>query len=435
MSNDHFKASSANLKKWKRIFRGVSASTLTILLAAGIITSHEDLAFSRENTEQVSSQVQTLEPEALSNEEQKIVDTVNQASEAVVSIANLQNVGSQLDPYSQYQSNNYFMPEEENRNLQPVGEGSGVIYRIDGDQAYIVTNHHVIEGAEALEVQLKNGETLDAELIGSDSLSDLAVLKMDSAGIEKALEFADSDKVQVGQTAIAIGSPLGSDFATSVTKGIVSGLNRSVPVDTDGDMTPDWDMNLLQTDAAISPGNSGGALINSAGQLIGINSSKLSARGVEGMGFAIPTNDVVDIVSQLEENGEVIRPVLGIRYTSLDRIHPDYRTEVMGLDQEELNGAFVMEVVPESSADKAGIEKYDLITALDGEEIEGTADLKQKLYKYRVGDKINVTIRRKSEEKEIEVNLDAAIEEENIQSTTPLEPLQPESEENENSLF
>ncbi|MBG9980760.1 trypsin-like peptidase domain-containing protein [Facklamia sp. DSM 111018] len=435
MLNDHFKASSANLKKWKRIFRGVSASTLTILLAAGIITSHEDLAFSRENTEQVSSQVQTLEPEALSNEEQKIVDTVNQASEAVVSIANLQNVGSQLDPYSQYQSNNYFMPEEENRNLQPVGEGSGVIYRIDGDQAYIVTNHHVIEGAEALEVQLKNGETLDAELIGSDSLSDLAVLKMDSAGIEKALEFADSDKIQVGQTAIAIGSPLGSDFATSVTKGIVSGLNRSVPVDTDGDMTPDWDMNLLQTDAAISPGNSGGALINSAGQLIGINSSKLSARGVEGMGFAIPTNDVVDIVSQLEENGEVIRPVLGIRYTSLDRIHPDYRTEVMGLDQEELNGAFVMEVVPESSADKAGIEKYDLITALDGEEIEGTADLKQKLYKYRVGDKINVTIRRKSEEKEIEVNLDAAIEEENIQSTTPLEPLQPESEENENSLF
>lgn len=435
MSNDHFNSASADLKKWKRIFRGVSASTLTILLAAGIITNHEDLAFSRENTDQVSSQVQTIEPEALSNEEQKIVDTVNQASEAVVSIANLQNVGSQLDPFSQYQSNNYFMPEEENRNLQPVGEGSGVIYRIDGDQAYIVTNHHVIEGAEALEVQLKNGETLDAELIGSDSLSDLAVLKMDSTGVEKALEFADSDKVQVGQTAIAIGSPLGSDFATSVTKGIVSGLNRSVPVDTDGDMTPDWDMNLLQTDAAISPGNSGGALINSAGQLIGINSSKLSARGVEGMGFAIPTNDVVDIVSQLEENGEVIRPVLGIRYTSLDRIHPDYRTEVMGLDQEELNGAFVMEVVPESSADKAGIEKYDLITALDGEEIEGTADLKQKLYKYRVGDKINLTIRRKSEEMEMEVMLDAAIEEENIQSTTPLEPLPPESEENENSLF
>lgn len=183
------------------------------------------------------------------------------------------------------------------------------------------------------------------------------------------------------------------------------------PVDTDGDGSADWEMSLLQTDAAINPGNSGGALINSSGQLIGINSSKLSATGVEGMGFAIPANDVIEIVTQLEETGEVIRPALGVQYTSLDRVHPDYRTEMLGLEPQETQGAFVVEIVPGGSADEAGVEAFDLITAIDGQPIEAAADLRQYLYQYRVGDTITLSIRRGTEMIEIDVVLDATVEE------------------------
>ncbi|MGF3067283.1 S1C family serine protease [Facklamia sp. P12945] len=413
-------------KRWRKIFVGLSGMTLSLLLAGSLSFNNDFSAFSQEPS-QVESTIKTADSVQLPENEQNMVDTVDQASEAVVSIANMQKSYQGLDPFWEYQYNQYFIPDEEDQDLQVIGEGSGVVYRIDGDKAYIVTNHHVIEGADALEVRLKNGETVKAEIIGSDALSDLAVITIDASAASKSLEFADSDNVQVGQVAIAIGSPLGSEFATSVTKGIVSGLDRSVPVDLNGDGVPDWDMSLLQTDAAINPGNSGGALLNSAGQLIGINSSKLSATDVEGMGFAIPSSDVVDIIGQLEKNGEVVRPVLGIRYTSLRLVHPDYRTQVMGLNDEDVKGAFIREVEPEGSAAKAGLKEYDLIRAIDGKEIETINDLKKFLYEYKVGDKVKLSIRRAKEDMEIEITLEAAVE-----NPTEIQPF-PSEEESEES--
>ena len=216
--------------------------------------------------------MQVNDPAKLTDEESKIVETVKTASDAVVSIGNMQKVSqySDVSPFSGFQSHQYFMPDQKEKDLQLVAEGSGVIYKIEDGKAYIVTNHHVVDGAEGLNVQLKNGQTVEGTLVGSDNLSDLAVLTIDASVATKALEFADSNKIQVGQTAIAIGSPMGKEFASSVTKGIISGVNRSVPVDTNGDHQADWDMNLLQTDAAINSGNSGGALINSAGQLLSL---------------------------------------------------------------------------------------------------------------------------------------------------------------------
>ncbi len=400
---------SHDTKRWQRICMGISGTALAVLLATGVTTGNMSHIFSQEE----NPAVQTVAPDELAGEEKQIVDTVKRASEAVVSIANKQ--GRSSDPFSNYQGNQYFNPGEEDESLTTVGEGSGVVYKIVGDKAYIVTNHHVVEGAQALDVTLKNGEVVKADLVGSDAISDLAVLTIDAKSVDKTLEFANSDEIQPGQTAIAIGSPLGSNFASSVTKGVVSGLNRSVPVDTDGDRISDWDMNLLQTDAAINPGNSGGALINSTGQLIGISSSKLSATGVEGMGFAIPSSDVVDIVSQLEANGEVVRPSLGVRYTSLTIVNPEYRTSVMGLDEKNTKGAFVTEVVPNSSADKAGLQKYDLITEVDGQAIESYTDLKQKLYQYKVGDTITIKVRRQQEEIDLTVHLEDAIDNQNAQ--------------------
>ena len=412
-----------SVKSWRHIFVGVSSVALSITLAMGF-SGRQLQVFSQED----QPLVQTVESAALSTDEEKLVETVNQASEAVVSIANLQKGYRGSDPFSDYQFSQYFMPEEEDKNLQVINEGSGVVYRIDQDKAYIVTNHHVVEGADALDVRLKNGDTVKAEIVGSDQLSDLAVITVDAEGINKKLDFVDSDEVQVGQTAIAIGSPLGSEFAASVTKGIISGLDRSVPVDLNGDRVPDWDMSLLQTDAAINPGNSGGALINSGGQLIGINSSKLSATGVEGMGFAIPSSDVVDIVTQLESDGKVVRPVLGVRYTSLALVHPDYRTQVMKLDEEDINGAFVREVVPNGAAEKAGIQQYDLIREIDGKAIESMNDLKKYLYEYKVGDKVTLSLRRADQDMEVEVELEAVIENSDIQPF-------PNEEKNKKSIF
>ncbi|GAB7232267.1 S1C family serine protease [Facklamia hominis] len=411
---------------WRKIFTGVSGTALAFLLATGVI--HQQAVFSQENG---TNTVQVNDPAKLTDEESKIVETVKTASEAVVSIGNMQKVSqySGMSPFSGFQSHQYFMPDQKEKDLQLVAEGSGVIYKIEDGKAYIVTNHHVVDGADGLNVQLKNGQTVEGTLVGSDNLSDLAVLTIDASVATKALEFADSNKIQVGQTAIAIGSPMGKEFASSVTKGIISGVNRSVPVDTNGDHQADWDMNLLQTDAAINSGNSGGALINSAGQLIGINSSKLAKVGVEGMGFAIPSSDVVDIISQLESKGQVVRPALGISYTSLDVVHPDYRAQVMGLDEEDVNGAFITEVASGGAADKAGLKAYDLITAVDGQAVEKTNDLRKLLYQHQVGDTIKLKIRRGKEEMEVDVKLDSAI------SNEEANPLMSPEEEEETSPF
>ena len=256
---------------------------------------------------------------------------VEKVKDAVVSVTTLRKQQSQLSDLERIfgPSNN----EEKEGELQESGEGSGVIYRKDGDKAYIVTNNHVVAGADAVSIMISNGERVDAKIVGTDVYSDLAVLEIPSKNVTTVAEFADSDDIKVGEPALAIGSPLGSTFANSVSQGIVSAKDRMISNKTEDGQT--INSNAIQTDAAINPGNSGGALVNTGGQVIGINSSKIAqaAMGVsaEGMGFAIPSNDVVSIINQLETSGNVIRPMLGISMINLNMVSAEEKESVAAM--------------------------------------------------------------------------------------------------------
>ena len=206
--------------------------------------------------------------------------------------------------------------------------------------------------------------------------------------------FGDSDAVNVGEPAIAIGSPLGTEFATSVTQGIISAKNRSVSTDVDGDSIVDWDVTALQTDAAINPGNSGGALINIAGQVIGINSMKISDSNVEGMGFAIPSNDVLTIINELEQNGEIIRPILGVSMLDLSQISASQQSSVLTLPEDVTAGVVIAEVQALSAAELGGLEQYDVITEMNGEAVTSIVDLRKILYALEVGTDVEISYYR-----------------------------------------
>ncbi|WP_124057883.1 S1C family serine protease [Vaginisenegalia massiliensis] len=344
----------------------------------------------------------------LNDFETAILGAVERTKGAVVSIGNLQDPKSG-DLFGSY-SGQAELPDP-NANLEVVGEGSGVIYKIEGNKAYIVTNNHVIDGNKALQVIMADGQKVDAKVLGSDQITDLAVVTIDAKYAKNKIEFANSDNIKVGSLAIAIGSPLGSHFASSVTQGIVSGLNRSMPVDVNQDGVKDWTASLLQTDAAINPGNSGGALVNKDGQLIGINSNKFSSTGIEGMGFAIPSNEVKTIIDQLEKNGKVTRPVLGISSVDVNLLSDHSRIDILQLDPEQTSGVAIRDVESGSSAEKAGLKGYDVIIELDGKKIEDTASLRNVLYNHKEGDKIEVKYLRQGKEAQTTVSLQAPKEE------------------------
>jgi serine protease Do len=249
---------------------------------------------------------------------------------------------------------------------------------------------------------LSDGTKVVGELVGTDTYSDIAVVKIASDKVTTVAEFADSDKVTVGETAIAIGSPLGTDYANSVTQGIVSSLSRTVTMtNDDGDTIS---TNAIQTDAAINPGNSGGALINIEGQVIGINSSKISStsdsgsgNSVEGMGFAIPANDVVKIINQLETNGKVIRPALGITMANLSDLST---TTISRLNiPTSVTSGIVVASVQSGMPAEGTLKKYDVITAIDDKDVSSTTDLQSVLYGHSTGDSIKVTFYRGTDKK------------------------------------
>ncbi|MFW7367309.1 serine protease Do [Vagococcus fluvialis] len=337
-----------------------------------------------------------------------VTEAVNKVSDAVVSVTTLQKQQSQLSDLERI-----FGPagdsKENDGQLAEASEGSGVIYRKDGDKAYIVTNNHVVAGADAISILLNSGQKVDAKIVGTDVYSDLAVLEIPSEYVTAVAEFADSDEVKVGQTALAMGSPLGSSFSNSVSQGIVSAKDRMISNQTDDGQL--INSNAIQTDAAINPGNSGGALVNINGQVIGINSSKIAqaASGVsaEGMGFAIPSNDVVKIINQLEQGKAVVRPMLGVSMIDLTAISSEERASVLGLKGNEVeNGVIVGSVEKDSPAEKAGIKKYDVITALDGQAISSRSELQAVLYQKQIGDKLEVTYYRDGSKKTANVTLD-----------------------------
>ena len=237
------------------------------------------------------NQTDTVQAQGTASEfEETIMKAVEKAKDSVVSIQNYQKESQQNNLYGYGTGGeNQVDLEDPSASQKLAGEGSGVIYKIDGDTAYLVTNNHVVENADSLKVKLADGTTEDGELVGRDAVSDLAVVKISSKNVKSAIKFADSDATKVGSIAIAIGSPLGSKFSNSVTQGIISGQSRIVPMDLNKDGQADIETTLIQTSAAINPGNSGGALLNKDGDLVGINSSKFSNVDVEGMGFAIPS--------------------------------------------------------------------------------------------------------------------------------------------------
>jgi serine protease Do len=272
-----------------------------------------------------------------------------------------------------------------------IGLGSGVIFQKSGSKARIVTNHHVVEHAEQMDVVLASGERMKAKLVGKDAITDLAVLEVEAGGIERVAEFGDSDQLKPGEPAIAIGNPLGLGFSQSITTGVISSAHRKIPISFNNDGMFDWEFDVIQTDAAINEGNSGGALVDLNGKVIGINSMKISETGVEGLGFAIPINQVKETISSLVEHGKVKRPFIGVTTVSLDPTMNG--VSVLKLPEHVKTGLIVLETV--APAAEAGLTTNDVIVELDGQSVGSTLELRKYLYEHkRIGDKLKVTYYR-----------------------------------------
>ena len=293
------------------------------------------------------------------------------------------------------------------------GWGSGFVYKKDSKYGYIFTNHHVVEGAKYIKIVLADESEVAGELVGSDEYADVAVVKIPADKVISVAEIGKSKDVLVGDTIFAIGTPVSLEYSFTVTRGILSGKNRMVEMtssskgssifQTSGDS---WYMNLLQIDASINSGNSGGPLANSNGQVIGITNSKLSSStmsgtSIENIGFAIPIEDALAVAEYLENNGKVTRPVLGVTMTSVEGA--EYNG--ISISDKITSGAVVTDVSSGSTADDAKLKKGDVITKLDDYNIKDYKYLKYYLYRYRVGDKVKITYIRGDKEKTVEVTL------------------------------
>lgn len=269
-----------------------------------------------------------------------------------------------------------------------TGAGSGVIITEDG---YIITNHHVIDGASTIKVTLRSGESYDAKLVGSDAESDIAVVKIEKTGLTSAV-LGDSDKLVVGELAVAIGNPLGQ-LGGSVTEGVISALDREITVE-------DQTMHLLQTSAAINPGNSGGGLFNSNGELIGIVNAKTSEAGIEGLGFAIPVNKAKEVATELMENGYVTGKVkLGVSLVEIlsEDVARQYQVDELGV--------YIAQVNANSDAYYGGLRAGDLIKQLNGKDVSESDDVKSVVEESSVGDVLKFVVSRNGEEQTVEVTL------------------------------
>lgn len=289
-------------------------------------------------------------------------------------------------------------------NNQNTSSGSGVVYEEDDGKYYIVTNHHVVDGGNQITALFNDGNSIEAKLLGSDPFTDLAVLSIEKPDFDvTTISIGDSDLLDVGETVLAIGSPLGSNFEGSTTKGIVSGTNRVVSVDLNSDGADDWDMNVIQVDAAINPGNSGGALINLAGELVGITSMKISS--TDGMGFAIPITEAMHTLTQLKTEGKVSRPVLGVQVIAMSRISTAQRY-YNRITSDSNDGVYIYSIQEGSAADHSDLKEGDIIIGFDGENITTYKSFLANLYSKAVGDTVILTVERDGKTKDIEVTLE-----------------------------
>ncbi|MGW7898897.1 S1C family serine protease [Staphylococcus shinii] len=309
---------------------------------------------------------------------------INDVSPSIVGVINMQKAQN-LDDLLKGKSS----------KAQEAGVGSGVIYQKNNGSAYIVTNNHVIDGASEIKVQLHNSKQVDAKLIGKDALTDMAVLKINETKGTKAINFANSSKVKTGDSVFAMGNPLGLEFANSVTSGIISASERTIDTQTSAGANK---VNVLQTDAAINPGNSGGALVDINGNLVGINSMKIANEQVEGIGFAIPSNEVKVTIKELVENGKIDRPSIGIGLLNVSEIPDQYKDQ---LNTSRKDGAYVAKVDGDS-----GLKEGDIITATDDKKVKEDTDIRSYLYENKKpGDSVKLTVERKGKQQTIAVKL------------------------------
>ncbi|MDJ1088008.1 trypsin-like peptidase domain-containing protein [Macrococcus caseolyticus] len=364
----------------KMVLAGVVGSVLTL----GVTELPE--YFSHGETETISPV--TVDNTTTSKSTSNLSQMLEQVSPAIVGVINMQQAPSSI--YDILSGNR-------STNITPAGTGSGVIYQVDGNNTYIVTNNHVVEGAKELKVKLSNGKTIDAELMGTDALTDIAVLKVQGQLNIKPVAFADSSKIRIGEPVYAIGNPLGLELAGTVTEGIVSSKERTMKVETSAGNAS---VKVIQTDAAINPGNSGGALINTSGQLIGINSMKISANQVEGIGFAIPSNDTKTIIEQLVKNGKVERPYMGLGLVGISDVPADYLKE---LKITQTKGVVVAQT---DSVSRTKFNKGDVITAINGHKVESDSDVRNYIYTHhKAGDNVKFTVYREDKKTEVTMTL------------------------------
>ena len=287
--------------------------------------------------------------------------------------------------------------------------GSGFVYKSDNNNGYILTNYHVIEGGKKFVVTFSDGEEVEANLVSGDEYYDVAVLKIDKAKVKKVATLGDSSKLELGDTVFTVGAPLGKEYMGTITKGIVSGINRMVSVElTSGSYL----MEVIQTDASINSGNSGGPICNIKGEVIGITSSKLIGSGVEGMGFAIPINAVNEMIGNIESGTTIERPYLGVQLVDLTNTFALQYYYNIRISSDVEFGAVLSYVEEKQPAAKAGLQVGDVIIEIDGSKVEDVSHFKYNLYKHKVGDKITVKYYRENKLKETTIELTESIKSE-----------------------
>ena len=378
-------------KKWGQLL-----VVILISFFSGVLGTFTTLQLSQKQNSGTTTTT-TVSKTAVKNEN-STTQAVDKVKDAVVSVIT----------YSSNSQNSLLGSDEtdtDTNSEQVYSEGSGVIYKKEGDTAYLVTNTHVINGAKKVDIRLADGIKVPGEIVGSDTYSDIAVVKIAADKVTTVAEFGDSSQLTVGETAIAIGSPLGSEYANTVTQGIVSSLNRNVSLKSEDGQA--ISTNAIQTDTAINPGNSGGPLINIQGQVIGITSSKIASNGgtsVEGLGFAIPANDVINIIKQLEKDGKVTRPALGIHMVNLSNLSTT-DLQKLKLPGNVTSGVAVRSVQKNMPAN-GHLQQYDVITKIDDKAISSTTELQSALYSHSIGDSMTVTYYRDGKEETTTIKLD-----------------------------
>ena len=287
-----------------------------------------------------------------------------------------------------------------------VSSGSGFVYKKKGNDAYILTNNHVISGASKITVTFINGKEVEATLVGHDEFTDAAVLKVNADDVIAVAELGKSDDIEIGDTVFTVGAPLGKEYMGTITKGIVSGTNRMVNVRLD---SGSYIMETIQTDATINSGNSGGPLCNILGQVIGITSSKLVGEGVEGMGFSIPIETVNSIIEKLEKGEEIERPYLGVQLADISNAYNLQYYYNINISKNVKYGALLGYVENGKPAANAGLAVGDVVIEMDGEKIEDSSHFRYELYKHKVGDTIKIKYYRGDDIKEASIKLDEKI--------------------------